>query len=235
MRREEFFRFLTNIKHSDFVQAISFWPREYCLISCISPHIISKNILEKNEGCNDFVKAISLKPGAECLYQVHHWMSFVSRRKMRIHMNFVNFLTKIMGQTLHKIPIWRFCIYSLERLILHPQYHHTSFLELFLTMKEDWPISYFWRKSSVDPFTENPLWRLCKKRCLYGLQRIGFMLIMYMYITKHHFKAYFVKKWGMRKFSIFFFFYHGNFAKTLCLWPEENCIVLPGLKASSSL
>ena len=60
------------IKHSDFVKAISFWPREYCLISCISPHIISKNILEKNEGCNDFVKAISLKPGAECLYQVHH-------------------------------------------------------------------------------------------------------------------------------------------------------------------
>ena len=58
MRREEFFRFLTKIKHSDFVQAISFWPREYCLISCISPHIISKNILEKNEGCNDFVKAM---------------------------------------------------------------------------------------------------------------------------------------------------------------------------------
>ena len=72
MRREEFFRFLTKIKRSDFVQVISFWPREYCLISCISPHIISKNILEKNEGCNDFVKAISLKPGAECLYQVHH-------------------------------------------------------------------------------------------------------------------------------------------------------------------
>ena len=91
---------------------------------------------------------------------------------MRRHMNFVNFLTKIMGQTLHKIPIWRFCIYSLERLILHPQYHHTSFLELFLTMKEDWPISYFWRKSSVDPFTGNPLWRLCKNDVL---QRIVFM------------------------------------------------------------
>ena len=111
-----------------------------------------------------------------------------------------------MDQTLYKIPISWFCIYSLERLVLHPQYHHTSFLELFLTMKEDRPISYFWRKSSVDPFTENPLWRLCKKRCLYGLQRIGFMLIMYMYITKHHFKAYFVKKWGMRKFAIVFFF-----------------------------
>ena len=87
-------------------------------------------------------------------------------------MNFVNFLTKIMGQTLHKIPIWRLCIYSLERHILHPQYHHTSFLELFLTMKEDWPISYFWRKSSVDPFTGNPLWRLCKNDVL---QRIVFM------------------------------------------------------------
>ena len=154
---------------------------------------------------------------------------------MRRHMNFVNFLTKIMSQTLHKIPIWRFCIYSLERLILHPQYHHTSFLELFLTMKEDWPISYFWRKSSVDPFTGNPLWRLCKNDVL---QRIVFMpfscRIMYMYITKHHFKAYFAKK--MRNEKMFkFFFYHGNFAKTICLWPEENCIVLPGLKASSSL
>ena len=72
MRREEFFRFLTKIKHSDFVKVISFWPREYCLISCISPHIISKNILKKNEGYSDFVKTISLKPGAECLYQVHH-------------------------------------------------------------------------------------------------------------------------------------------------------------------
>ena len=50
---------------------------------------------------------------------------------MRRHMNFVNSLTKIMGQTLYKIPIWRFCIYSLERLILHPQYHHTSFLLFF--------------------------------------------------------------------------------------------------------
>ena len=58
--------------------------------------------------------------------------------------------------------------------------------------------------------------------------------IMYMYITKHHFKAYFAKK--MRNEKIFkFFFYHGNFAKTICLWLEENCIVLPGLKASSSL
>ena len=140
-----------------------------------------------------------------------------------------------MDQTLYKIPISWFCIYSLERLVLHPQYHHTSFLELFLTMKEDRPISYFWRKSSVDPFTENPSWLLCKNDVFMACRGLFSCRIMYMYITKHHFKAYFVKKWGMRKFSIFFFFYHGNFAKTLCLWPEENCIVLPGLKASSSL
>ena len=200
MRREEFLRFLTKIKHSDFVKAISFWPREYCLISCISPHIISK----KNEGYSDFVETISLKPGAECLYQVHHWISFVSRRKMRRQVNFVNFLTKIMGQTLYKIPIWRFCNYSMERLILHPQYHHISFLERFLTIKEDRPISYFWRKSSVDPFTENPLWRLCKNDVFMACTGLFSCRIMYMYITKHHFKAYFVKKWGMRTFSIFF-------------------------------
>ena len=89
MRREEFFRFLTKIKYSDFVKAISFWPGEYCFISCLSPIIISKNILTKNEergivlfldqngpkiGCSDLVKTISLKSGEDCLYQVHHFI-----------------------------------------------------------------------------------------------------------------------------------------------------------------
>ena len=74
---------------------------------------------------------------------------------MKSHRNFFNFLTETMAQPLYKIPIsWWFCIYSLERLILHPQYHHTSFLEPFLTIKEDRPISYFWRKSYVNPFTK---------------------------------------------------------------------------------
>ena len=47
------------------------------------------------------------------------------------------------------------------------------------------------------------------------------------------FQSLFCQK--MRNEKIFIFFYHGNFAKTICLWPEENCIVLQGLEASSSL
>ena len=153
---------------------------------------------------------------------------------MRRHMNFVNFLTKIMGQTLHKIPIWRLCIYSLERHILHPQYHHTSFLELFLTMKEDWPISYFWRKSSVDPFTENPLWRLCENDVFMACRGL-FSCLLCTCISPNIISKAILSKTEEWEYFQFFFFYHGNFAKTICLWPEENCIVPPGLKASSSL
>ena len=146
---------------------------------------------------------------------------------MKSHRNFFNFLTETMAQPLYKIPIsWWFCIYSLERLILHPQYHHTSFLEPFLTIKEDRPISYFWRKSYVNPFTKKkkPLWPLCKHDVFVASRGLFSHRIMYMYITKHDFKAYFVKKWRMRKFSFFFFFNqnhlfpklrYGNFAKTI--------------------
>ena len=111
-----------------------------------------------------------------------------------------------MGQTLYKIPIWRFCIYSLERPILHPQYHHKSFLVFFFFDNKGRQTNFLLLTKIICwPLYRKPIMATLWKRCLYGLQRIVFMLIMYMYITKHHFKGYFVKNWGMRKFSIFFF------------------------------
>ena len=51
------------------------------------------------------------------------------------------------------------------------------------------------------------------------------------------FQSLFCQKMGNEKiFNFFFFFFTmATLQKTICLWPEENCIVLPGLKASSSL
>ena len=129
-------------------------------------------------------------------------ISLLVEKKNEESQEVFNFFTETMAQPLYKIPIsgW-FCIYSLERLILHPQYHHTSFLEPFLTVKEDTPISYFWRKSYDNPFDK-------KTKNHYG----HFVNTISSWPAKDCFQAVsctcispnMIKKWRMRKFSFFF-------------------------------
>ena len=107
--------------------------------------------------------------------------------------SFLNFVTETMAQPLYKIPIWWFVFIAWKGLFYTPN----------ITIL---PVSYFWRKSYVNPFTKNPLWPLCKNDVFMASRGLFSHRIMYMYITKHDFKAYFVKKWRMRKFSFFFFF-----------------------------
>ena len=147
-------------------------------------------------------------------------ISLLVEKKNEESQEVFNFFTETMAQPLYKIPISRwFCIYSLERLILHPQYHHTSFLEPFLTVKEDTPISYFWRKSYDNTFDKKKksLWPLCKHNFFMACKGLFSGRIMYVYITKHDQK--------MKNEKIFIFFdqnrlftklRHGNFAKTIC-------------------
>ena len=130
-----------------------------------------------------------------------------------------------MGQTLYKIPIWQFCIYSLERLILHPQYHHTSFLDQFLSFDENHLLTPLQKTHYGDFVKTMSLWPA--EDCFHAYH-------VHVY-HQTSFQSLFCQKMRNEKIFNFFFFYHGNFAKTICLWPEENCIVLPGLKASSSL
>ena len=80
-------------------------------------------------GYSDFVKTISLKPGEECLHQVHHWISFLSRRKMK-RQKFFNFLTETMAQ-----PFTKFQYGDFVFIFIHPQYYHTSFKSFFFYNK----------------------------------------------------------------------------------------------------
>ena len=133
--------------------------------------------------------------------------------------SFFNFVTETMAQPLYKILIWWFVFIAWKGLFYTPN----------ITIL---PVSYFWRKSYVNPFTKNPLWPLCKNDVFMASRGLFSHRIMYMYITKHDFKAYFVKKWRMRKFSFFFFLPKSPLHKTpiwqLCKddsQPEENCII----------